>query len=149
MTNNNRSFAEPELRMFDLVRTGAVEQYKLNISQFDKFIKEAKPEVKRNIKKAKNILLHHYKQMFITNALHLWTWWLNELQVSQEQKLDEFSIPPNLDLIETEIVEQLINISQIIGFDIDERDKDYMTDKMKFFKEQYNNLKNNTKDEQL
>ena len=139
MTNNNRSFAEPESRMFDLVRTGAVEQYKLNISQFDKFIKEAKPEVKRNIKKAKNILLHHYKQMFITNALHLWTWWLNEMQVYQEQKLDEFSIPPNLDLIETEIVEQLVNISQIIGFDIDERDKDYMTDKMKFFKEHYNN----------
>ena len=149
MTNNNRSFAEPELRMFDLVRTGAVEQYKLNISKFDKVIKEAKPEVKRNIKKAKNILLHHYKQMFITNALHLWTWWLNEMQVYQEQKLDKFSIPPNLDFIEKEIVEQLVNISQIIGFDIDERDRDYMTDKMKFFKEQYNNLKNNTKDEQL
>jgi hypothetical protein len=42
----------------------------------------------------------------------------NNLQKTKEEIINE--------------VEQLINISKIIGFEIDERDKQYMTDKMDF-----------------
>jgi hypothetical protein len=32
-------------------------------------------------------LLHHYKQMFITNALYIWTWWLKKAKTSNPEEL--------------------------------------------------------------
>jgi hypothetical protein len=129
-----------EFRLFDLVKTGAVEEYQQSVKQFDNIIKEAPSESKRNIKKAKNILLHHYKQMFITNALHIWSWWLKEVNISNHEEFDKYFVLEKMGLIRTEILEQLINISKIIGFEIDERDNQYMTDKMDFLQEQYKHL---------
>ena len=129
-----------EFRLFDLISTGAVEEYQQSVKQFDKIIKEAQLESKRNIKKAKNILLHHYKQMFITNALYIWTWWLKKAKTSNPEEFDGLFILEKLALIRTEILQQLTDISSKIGFEIDERDKQYMTDKMDFLQEQYKHL---------
>ena len=129
-----------ETRVFDLIRTGAVEEYQLRVKEFDNIIKESQPELKRNVKKAKNILLHHYKQMFITNSLSVWTFWLAEAKKSTHEEFDKQFILEKLGLIRNQILEQLINISELIGFQIDERDKQYMTDKMDFLQEQYKHL---------
>ena len=129
-----------EFRLFDLISTGAVEEYQQSVKQFDKIIKEAQLESKRNIKKAKNILLHHYKQMFITNALYIWTWWLKKAKTSNPEEFDGLFILEKLALMITEILQQLTDISSKIGFEIDERDKQYMTDKMDFLQEQYKHL---------
>ena len=129
-----------ETRVFDLIRTGAVEEYQLRVKEFDNIIKESQPELKRNVKKAKNILLHHYKQMFITNSLSVWTFWLSEANKSNHEEFDKQFILEKLSLIRNQILEQLINISELIGFQIDERDKQYMTDKMDFLQEQYKHL---------
>ncbi len=129
-----------ETRVFDLIRTGAVEEYQLRVKEFDNIIKESQPELKRNVKKAKNILLHHYKQMFITNSLSVWTFWLAEAKKSTHEEFDKQFILEKLGLIRNQILEQLINISELIGFQIDERDKQYMIDKMDFLQEQYKHL---------
>ena len=129
-----------ETRVFDLIRTGAVEEYQLRVKEFDNIIKESQPELKRNVKKAKNILLHHYKQMFITNSLSVWTFWLAEAKKSTHEEFDKQFILEKLGLIKNQILEQLINISELIGFQIDERDKQYMIDKMDFLQEQYKHL---------
>jgi hypothetical protein len=129
-----------EFRLFDLISTGAVEEYQQSVKQFDNIIKEAPSESKRNIKKAKNILLHHYKQMFITNALHIWSWWLKKAKTSNHEEFDGLFILEKLVLIRTEILQELTEISTKIGFEIDERDKQYMTDKMDFLQEQYKHL---------
>jgi hypothetical protein len=110
------------------------------IKDFDKIIKEAQLESKRNIKKAKNILLHHYKQMFITNALYIWSCWLKKAKTSNHEEFDGLFILEKLVLIRTEILQELTEISTKIGFEIDERDKQYMTDKMDFLQEQYKHL---------
>jgi hypothetical protein len=125
---------------FNLATSSGVDSYTESIKDFDKIIKEAQLESKRNIKKAKNILLHHYKQMFITNALYIWSCWLKEAKISNHEEFDKHFVLEKLGLIRTEILEQLINISKIIGFEIDERDKQYMTDKMDFLQEQYKHL---------
>ena len=129
-----------ETRVFDLIRTGAVEEYQLRVKEFDNIIKESQPELKRNVKKAKNILLHHYKQMFITNSLSVWTFWLAEAKKSTHEEFDKQFILEKLGLIKNQILEELINISELIGFQIDERDKQYMIDKMDFLQEQYKHL---------
>jgi hypothetical protein len=129
-----------ETKVFDLIRTGAVEEYQLRAKEFDNIIKESQPELKRNVKKAKNILLHHYKQMFITNSLSVWTFWLAEAKKSTHEEFDKQFILEKLGLIRNQILEQLINISELIGFQIDERDKQYMIDKMDFLQEQYKHL---------
>ena len=56
-----------ETIVFDLIRTGAVEEYQLRVKEFDNIIKESQPELKRNVKKAKNILLHHTTLSDISN----------------------------------------------------------------------------------
>lgn len=129
-----------ELDMFNLATSSGVDSYVETIKDFDKIIKEAQLESKRNIKKAKNILLHHYKQMFITNALYIWTWWLKKAQTSNHEEFDGLFILEKLALIRTEILQQLTDISTKIGFEIDERDSQYMTDKMDFLQEQYKHL---------
>ena len=129
-----------QLRIFNLASTWGVEFYMESVKDFDKNIKEAKPQTKRHLKKAKNILLHHYKQMFITNAIYCWTFWLNEAKKSNHEEFDGLFILEKLALIRTEILQQLTEISTKIGFEIDERDKQYMTDKMDFLQEQYKHL---------
>jgi len=129
-----------QLRIFNLASTWGVEFYMESVKDFDKNIKEAKPQTKRRMKKAKNILLHHYKQMFITNAIYCWTFWLKEAKKSNHEEFDGLFILEKLVLIRTEILQQLTDISSKIGFEIDERDNQYMTDKMDFLQEQYKHL---------
>ena len=78
--------------------------------------------------------------MFITNALYIWTWWLKKAQTSNHEEFDGLFILEKLALIRTEILQQLTDISIKIGFEIDERDSQYMTDKMDFLQEQYKHL---------
>lgn len=129
-----------ELDMFNLATSSGVDSYVETIKDFDKIIKEAQLESKRNIKKAKNILLHHYKQMFITNAFYIWSCWLKKAKTSNYEEFDGLFILEKLVLIRTEILQELTEISTKIGFEIDERDKQYMTDKMDFLQEQYKHL---------
>lgn len=137
-TSKNQYWSE--FRFFDLSRTFAVEEYQESLKQFDKIIKEAPSESKRNIKKAKNILLHHYKQMFITNALYIWSWWLKEVNMSNYEEFDGLFILEKLAIIRNQILQQLTNISNLIGFKINERDNQYMTERMDFLQEQYKHL---------
>jgi hypothetical protein len=78
--------------------------------------------------------------MFITNSLSVWTFWLAEAKKSTHEEFDKQFILEKLGLIRNQILEQLINISELIGFQIDERDKQYMIDKMDFLQEQYKHL---------
>lgn len=125
---------------FNLATFSGVDSYTESVKDFDKIIKEAQLESKRNIKKAKNILLHHYKQMFITNALYIWTWWLKKAKTSNSEEFDGLFILEKLALVRIEILQQLTDISTKIGFEIDERDKQYMTERMDFLQEQYKHL---------
>ena len=95
------------------------ERIKEDIKNWETQKPEDTPENKNKFKKAKNILIHHFKQMLFGQIIYYWS-------------LEVFKSKQNIHQLQDDILSFVRNIDSQTGFKIEDRDVEYLKDKMDF-----------------